>query len=73
MKQVQIAYLTAPQYVTLTQADLDSVIDNTSVLEFQDYVVNEIIKEVVTLVMENAKDERVQSFIPVNQSIPQKK
>ena len=72
LKAVQIAYLAAPKYVTLDQEDLDSYKDNTEILEFQDYVVNEIIKEVVKMVMENAKDERLQTFIPVNQSVPQK-
>jgi hypothetical protein len=56
---VQIAYLTAPKYVTLNQEDLDKYEDETPILEFQDYVVNEIIKEVVKMVMENAKDERL--------------
>lgn len=69
---IQIAYLTAPKYVTLSQSDLDSYKDNTEILEFQDYVVNEIIKEVVKMVMENSKDERLQTFIPINQSVPEK-
>ena len=56
---MQIAYLTAPRYVTLDQSDLDSYQDNTDILEFQDYVINEIIKEVVKMVLENAKDERL--------------
>lgn len=72
LNAVQIAYLTAPRYITLDKLDLDKVEDETPVLEFQDYVVNEIIKEVVKLIMENAKDERLQTVIPVNQSVPQK-
>lgn len=68
--KVQIAYLTAPRFVTLDQLDLDSYEDKTPVLEFQDYVVNEIIKETVKMVMENAKDARIQTFTPINQSVP---
>ena len=68
--KVQIAYLTAPRFVTLDQLDLDSYEDKTPVLEFQDYVVNEIIKETVKMVMENAKDTRIQTFTPINQSVP---
>jgi hypothetical protein len=41
------------------------------VLEFSDYVCNEIIKQLVMQIMENAKDERIQTFVPTNKSIPQ--
>lgn len=71
LKQVQIAYLTAPQYITLSQSDLDNPIDSTAEIEFQDYVINEIIKELVKMVLENGSDARIQTFIPVNQSVPQ--
>ena len=70
LQAVEIQYLQAPRYAKLTQADLDSVEDNTDVLEFSDYVCNEIVKQLVMQIMENAKDERVQSFVPVNNSIP---
>lgn len=72
LESVQISYLRAPQFLTIDQDDLDSVADTTSVLEFQDYVVNEIIKEIVKMVLENGADARLQTFIPINQSIPQK-
>ena len=68
--KVQIAYLTAPRYVTLDQSELDAYEDKTPILEFQDYVVNEIIKEVVKMVLENSKDNRIQTFTPINQSVP---
>lgn len=71
IKYVQIAYLRAPQYLSISSDDLDQITDNTKVLEFQDYVVNEIIKEIVKMVLENGSDARIQTFIPVNQSVPQ--
>lgn len=71
LKAVEIQYLQAPRYVKLDQEDLDSVEDTSTVLEFSDYVCNEIIKQLVSSILENQKDERIQSFIPVNQSIPQ--
>lgn len=71
LKAVEIQYLQAPRYASLTQADLDNVVDKTDTLEFSDYVCNEIIKQLVTQILENSKDGRIQTFIPVNTSIPQ--
>lgn len=71
LKAIEIQYLQAPRFASLTQADLYAVEDTTDTLEFSDYVCNEIIKQLVTQILENAKDERIQTFIPVNQSIAQ--
>lgn len=71
LKAIEVQYLQAPRYVMLTQDDLDSVKDTTQVLEFSDYVCNEIVKQLVGSILENQKDERLQTFIPINQSIPQ--
>lgn len=71
LTSVQIAYLTAPQYLSITQAQLDEPEDKTAVLEFQDYVINEIIKVLVQLVLENTSDARIQTFPVFNQSVPQ--
>jgi hypothetical protein len=38
-------------------------------MEFPDYVCQEIINELVHLVMENTADPRLQTHIPVTQSI----
>lgn len=70
LRCVYIDYLRAPRYVDLTVEDLDAVEDNTFHLEFPDYVVYEIINEIVSLAMENGKDPRLQTFIPVNQTVP---
>lgn len=67
---VEVQYLQAPRYISIEQFDLDSVEDTSAVLEFSDYVCNEIIKQLVTQIMENNKEERTQSFVPVNTSIP---
>ena len=71
LKAIEIQYLQAPRYVTIDQDDLDEFEDNTSKLEFSDYVCNEIVKQLVTSILENQKDQRIQTYIPVNQSIPQ--
>lgn len=66
---VYVDYLRAPKYFKLTEEELNNAIDTTEKLEFPDYVVYEVINEIVKLVMENASDARMQSFIPINQSI----
>lgn len=66
---VYVDYLRAPKYIDLTIEDLDDIADNTPQLEFPDYVTYEIINELVTLILENNKDPRVQTQVGVAQSI----
>lgn len=67
--EVYVDYLKTPQNVRLTQEQLDLTEDTSQMMEFPDYVCQEIINELVTLVMENASDPRLQTHIPVTQSI----
>lgn len=69
LKGVMIDYLKAPQHIRLTKNQMDLTEDTSQILEFPDYVCQEIIRELVTLVMQNNADPRIQTFIPVNQSI----
>lgn len=69
LNKVYIDYLKAPQFIRLTQEQVDMVQDKSQILEFQDYVCQEIVNELVTLLLENASDPRLQSQIPINQSI----
>lgn len=69
LEKVFIDYLKAPQFIRLTQEQVDMVEDNSQVFEFPDYVCQEIVNELVRLLMENASDPRLQSHIPINQSI----
>lgn len=69
LSKVYIDYLTSPQFIRLSQTQVDEVADNSQVLEFPDYVCQEIVNELVKLLMENASDPRLQTNIPVNQSI----
>lgn len=71
LESIEIQYLQAPKYVNITVDQLDQVDDYSPVLEFSDYVCNEIVKQLVTQILENQKDQRLQTYIPVNQSIPQ--
>lgn len=69
LSKVYVDYLKAPQFIRLTQEQVDEVADNSQVLEFPDYVCQEIVNELILLLMENASDPRLQTHIPVNQSI----
>ena len=68
INKIYVDYLRIPKYIELTQDHLDSVVDNSPILEFSDYVCNEIIKEVKALVLENASDPRLQN-IAISESI----
>ena len=67
--RIYVDYLKAPQFIRLTQEQMDGVEDTSQILEFPDYVVQEIINELVKILLENASDPRLQSHIPVSQSI----
>lgn len=69
LSKVYIDYLKAPQFIRLTQEQVDLVEDTSQILEFPDYVCQEIVNDLVKVLMENASDPRLQTNIPINQSI----
>jgi len=64
-----LSYLKKPMVIILTTQQRDLPHDNSQIMEFPDYVCNEIIKKIVTLVMENSQNPRLSTFIPVNKTI----
>ena len=66
---IYVDYLKTPQHVELTQDQLDLVEDTSQLLEYPDYACYEIVGELVKLFMENASDPRLQTNIPINQTI----
>lgn len=66
---IYVDYLKTPQHVELTQEQLDLVEDTSQLLEYPDYVCYEIVGELVKLFLENASDPRLQTNIPINQTI----
>ena len=71
LEKIYIDYIKTPQHIRLTQEQLDLTEDTSQMLEFPDYVCQEIINELVKLMMENASDPRLQTNIPINQTIAQ--
>lgn len=66
---VYVDYLKVPKIINLTDDDLENDDDLTAELEFPEYACFEIINEFVKLLLENASDPRLQTNIPINQSI----
>lgn len=60
---VEIDYIKAPQHIRLTQEQIDLTIDTSQILEFPDYICQEIINELVHLIMGKDGDQRLQTHI----------
>mgnify|MGYP003186181787 FL=1 len=69
LNKLYVTYIKSPMYVSMEQADLIAADDETQVLEFPDYVCYEIINIYVRLLLENASDPRLQTNVPINQTI----
>lgn len=69
LTEVRIDYIKTPQTIRLTKQQVDLTEDTSQIMEFPDYVCQEIINELVTLVMENIADPRLQTHSAVTQSI----
>lgn len=69
LNNVYVDYIKAPQVIRLTQEQVNLTEDTSQVLEFPDYVCQEIINELVLIVQENIADPRLQTHTVVSQSI----
>jgi len=69
LEKVYIDYIKAPQNIRLTQLEIDKTEDISQMLEYPDYVCQEIINELVHLIMENISDQRLSTHPVVSQSI----
>ena len=67
--EVQIDYIKTPQTIELTQEQIDLTDDTSQLLEYPDYVCNEIINELVLLLMERVSDNRLGTHVQLTQSI----
>lgn len=69
ISEITIDYLKEPRKINLTIQQRDLPIDTSVVLEFPEYVCNEIIKRVVKLILEASSDPRLGTNPQVNNSI----
>jgi hypothetical protein len=63
LAEVQVDYVKVPQHIRLTQEQIDLTEDTSQIMEFPDYVNQEIINELVHLVMEHSNDPRLSNNI----------
>lgn len=71
LDKIQIDYLKIPEIITLSDIDIFTAGEDTSqVLEFPDYLKNEIVKRVTLYQLENTNNPRIQSHPMINQEIP---
>lgn len=71
LDKVFVDYIKSPQTIRLTQEQVNLTEDTSQIMEFPDYVCQEIINELTMLVMENTADPRLQTNLSVTQSIAQ--
>ena len=69
LERIYVDYIKAPQHIRLSQEQLDLTEDTSQMMEFPDYVCQEIINELVHIVMENGRDDRLNTHIPVSQTV----
>lgn len=69
LEKVFVDYIKSPQIIRLTQEQVNLIEDTSQIMEFPDYVCQEIINELTMLVMENTADPRLQTNPIVTQSI----
>lgn len=69
LTDIFVDYIKTPQKIRLTQDQIEMVEDTSQVMEFPDYVCQEIINELAKLLLENAGDPRLQTNLAVNQTI----
>ena len=69
LAEVQIDYVKCPQFIRLTQEQIDLTEDTSQIMEFPDYVNQEITNELVHLVMERVNDPRLGNNMQMTQTI----
>ena len=69
LAEVQVDYVKVPQHIRLTQEQIDLTEDTSQIMEFPDYVNQEIINELVHLVMERTNDPRLGNNMQMTQTI----
>lgn len=67
--EIQVDYIKTPQTIRLTQEQMDLTEDTSQIMEFPDYVCQEIINELTILVMARTGDPLLNAFAQVNQTI----
>lgn len=66
---IQVDYIKAPQHLRLTQEQMDLTEDVSQIMEYPDFVCQEIINELVTILMARTGDPAISVHAQTSQSI----
>lgn len=69
LREVQVDYIKVPQFIRLTQEQLDLTQDVSQMLEWPDYICQEITNVLIKLIMERTNDPRLANNMQINQTI----
>lgn len=67
--EVKVDYIKTPQTIRLTQEQVDLTEDTSQIMEYPDYVCQEIINELTTLIMIRTNDPIANGFVQVKETI----
>lgn len=68
LEAVRFQYLKTPNIIKLTEEQIDGL-EKPETMEFSDNICYEIINDVFKLIAQNTSDPRLESHIPINQTI----
>ena len=67
--EVRVDYVKSPQFIRLTQDQLDLTTDTSQIMEFPDYICQKIINKLVALLLERSSDPRLATNVQINRTM----
>ena len=67
--EVRIDYVKSPQFIRLTQEQIDLTDDTSQIMEFPDYICQKIINKLVALLLERSSDPRLTTNVQINRTM----
>lgn len=67
--EVRVDYVKSPQFIRLTQDQLDLTTDTSQIMEFPDYICQKIINKLVALLLERSSDPRLTTNVQINRTM----
>ena len=68
---VVVDYVKAPQFIRLTQDQIDLTTDTSQIMEYPDFVCQKIINKLVALLLERSSDPRLTTNVQINRTMAQ--
>ena len=67
--EVRVDYVKSPQFIRLTQDQIDLTTDTSQIMEFPDYICQKIINKLVALLLERSSDPRLATNVQINRTM----